>query len=232
MVAPLDSDININTVDEPHTFLIRDNRLLPPADNPQEIEVIKGPNIKDVPVKAPLENNIECNVLIKLGDGISTDDIMPAGSKVLPLRSNIPAISEYVFYNLDSDFAARAKEQGGGIIVGGENYGQGSSREHAALAPMYLGIKAVIAKSFARIHRNNLINYGIIPLVFSDIKNYENMEPSDRLKLGNLITGIKEKDTLVLYNETKNIDIVLKTNLNRRERDLIIAGGLLAYISR
>ncbi|MFN3396895.1 MAG: aconitate hydratase, partial [Thermodesulfovibrionales bacterium] len=166
--------IELSGIREPERFVVNDNLIIPPREG-VKAEIIKGPNIREVPVKEPLKDSIEAEVLLKLGDNITTDDIMPAGSKVLPFRSNIPAISDFVFENIDSSFserARRAKEKGGGIIVGHENYGQGSSREHAAIAPMYLGIQAVIAKSFARIHRANLINFGILPLLFKREEDY------------------------------------------------------------
>ncbi|MEN2995168.1 MAG: aconitate hydratase, partial [Thermodesulfovibrio sp.] len=168
IVDPFEAGIEIEEVKEPETFYINDNMLIPPKKD-KNIKIIKGPNIKEVPIKEPLEDTIEAEILIKLGDNITTDDILPAGSQVLPYRSNIPEISKFTFKNIDETFyerAINAKNKGGGIIIGGENYGQGSSREHAAIAPMYLGIKAVIAKSFARIHRANLINFGILPLIF------------------------------------------------------------------
>src|SRR5208283_3691314 len=139
----------------PDEFLVDDSLILPPSKTPEKVEVIRGPNIKALPINSPLSDSIEKEVLIKVGDNITTDHIMPAGAKVLPLRSNIPAISEFVYVRVDADFPKRAKEKGGGFIIGGDNYGQGSSREHAALAPMFLGVKGVIVKSFARIHRAN-----------------------------------------------------------------------------
>jgi aconitate hydratase len=150
----------------PQRFIINDSLILPPSSKPEKVVVERGPNIKPLPLRGPLENRVEGSVILKVNDNITTDDILPAGAKVLPLRSNIPAISEYLFERIDTGFVKRTKELGGGFVVGGENYGQGSSREHAALAPMYLGIKAILAKSYARIHRSNLINFGILPLTF------------------------------------------------------------------
>lgn len=158
---PRDYDMPI-IIKDPKTFLIDDSMIIPPSENPAQVTIIRGPNIKPLPKKEPMPDTLHGEVLLKLGDNITTDHIMPAGAKVLPLRSNIPAISEFVFEKIDKEFAKRAKEKGGGFLVGGINYGQGSSREHAALAPMYLGVKAVIAKSFARIHRSNLVNFGIL----------------------------------------------------------------------
>jgi aconitate hydratase len=232
IVDPLESKIKLDEIAEPESYLINDNRLIAPVAETKNVEVIKGPNIKEVPVKEPLEDEISCRVLIKLGDGVSTDDIMPAGAKVLPLRSNIPAIAEYVFSNLDADFADRAKKLGGGVIVGAENYGQGSSREHAALAPMYLGIKAVIAKSFARIHRNNLINYGILPLEFADAADYDTLDEGDEIGISNVKASVKSGESLLLHNKTKGKEIRLKANLSQRERELLLLGGLLPYLRR
>jgi aconitate hydratase len=215
---------------EPARHMISDNMIIKLQKDTQKIQVIKGPNIKEVPVKEPLGEKIEADVLLKLGDNITTDDIMPAGSTILPLRSNIPAISEYVFSNIDSTFSKRAKETketGGGIIIGGENYGQGSSREHAAIAPMYLGIQAVIARSFARIHRSNLINFGIVPLLFKNSEDYEKIEKGDRLiiqDIKNLLTG---NQSYTIYNQTKTYSFEVCSQLNDREKEIILSGGLL-----
>jgi len=234
IVNPLEADLETTEVSDPETFLINDNMLIPPRKD-SEIKIIKGPNIKEVPVKAPLEESIEAEVLLKLGDNITTDDILPAGTQVLPYRSNIPEISKFTFKNLDETFyerAMNAKNKGGGIIVGGENYGQGSSREHAAIAPMYLGIKAVIAKSFARIHRANLINFGIMPLTFTNPEDYEKVERGDILKLNGLIEAIREKQEYEVINLSKNNSFKVYSNLNERERELLLSGGLLPYVRK
>jgi len=168
-------------------------------------------------------------VLIKVEDNITTDHIMPAGAKILPLRSNIPAISEHVFEVIDPDFAKRAKAVGGGFIVGGANYGQGSSREHAALAPMYLGIKAVITKSFSRIHLANLINFGIVPLTFVNEKDYNQIEQGDELEID--VAHLEDKN-LVLKNKTKSIEISVTHTLSPRDVEVIKAGGALAYAKK
>ncbi|TKY92378.1 MAG: aconitate hydratase, partial [Candidatus Methanomarinus sp.] len=175
-------------IDMPDHFVIDDSMIIQPSDDPDSVEVIRGPNIKPIPKITAISPDLKGNVLIKVGDDISTDAIMPAGPKVLPLRSNIPAISEFVFVNVDPEFAARAKENHGGIIVGGDNYGQGSSREHAALAPLYLEIKAVIVRSFARIHKANLVNFGILPLEFNDPESFGSLQQGDVLEC----KGIKE----------------------------------------
>ncbi|MDI3279912.1 MAG: aconitate hydratase, partial [Bacillota bacterium] len=171
------------SVDLPDRFPADDSLILPPAPDPERVQIRRGPNIKPLPRREPLPESLEGEVLLVVGDDITTDHILPGGSKVLPLRSNIPAIAEYTFSSLDPSFATRAKAAGGGFIVGGQNYGQGSSREHAALAPMYLGIKAVLASSFARIHRANLINFGILPLTFIDPADAGRIKQGDRLRL-------------------------------------------------
>jgi aconitate hydratase len=181
-------------------------------------EVIRGPNIAPLPLAEPLEGKLSGEVLLKVGDNITTDHILPGGAKVLPLRSNIPRISEFTFSQVDDKFAKRAKEKGGGFIVGGENYGQGSSREHAAIAPMYLGVRAVIAKSFARIHRANLINFGIAPLEFQNPDDYEKVAQGDELEI--------DFDSLRIENK----DISLRCELSERQADILKKGGLLNYI--
>jgi aconitate hydratase len=165
-----------------------------------------------------------------VGDNITTDHILPAGAKVLPLRSNIPAISEYVFERVDPGFAKRAKEMGGGFVVGGDNYGQGSSREHAAMAPMYLGIKAIVAKSYARIHRSNLINVGILPLVFKDPSEFEKIQPGDQLRISHLRSNLRVDGFLKVENITQQRTFELYHGLNQREIEILLAGGLLNYM--
>jgi len=234
LVDPFENNIKIDDIPEPNEFPINDNMIIPPKKD-KEIKIIKGPNIKEVPVKEPLQEKITAEVLLKLGDNITTDDILPAGTQVLPYRSNIPIISKFTFKNIDETFyerAINAKSKGGGIIVGGENYGQGSSREHAAIAPMYLGIKAVIVKSFARIHRANLINFGIIPLMFADSNDYEKIEKADILEIKNLIEGIKNNQRYEVKNLTKDFVFYVKSNLNSKEKELILEGGLLPYVRK
>jgi len=234
LVDPFENNIKIDDIPEPNEFPINDNMIIPPKKD-KEIKIIKGPNIKEVPVKEPLQEKITAEVLLKLGDNITTDDILPAGTQVLPYRSNIPIISKFTFKNIDETFyerAINAKSKGGGIIVGGENYGQGSSREHAAIAPMYLGIKAVIVKSFARIHRANLINFGIIPLMFADSNDYEKIEKADILEIKNLIEGIKNNQRYEVKNLTKDFVFYVNSNLNSKEKELILEGGLLPYVRK
>jgi len=232
MIDPREAGITIKKFKEPSTYLINRNFLIAPKANASDVKVIKGPNIKEVSVKRPLTDTIESELLLKLGDNITTDDIMPAGSAVLPFRSNIPAISKFVFINLDNTFSTRAteaKEHGGGIIVGGENYGQGSSREHAAIAPMFLGVQAVIVKSFARIHRSNLINFGILPLLFENAADYEKIEKGDRLSIRDILSTISGSQTYKVENTTKGYTFTVTSTLNERERDVVIKGGLLPY---
>jgi aconitate hydratase len=208
----------------PESFLINDNMITLPAENGEEVEILRGPNIKPFPSNSPLADEISAEIVLKVGDNITTDHIMPAGAKILPLRSNIPAISEFCFTVVDEDFPARAKaakESGGGIIVGGSNYGQGSSREHAALAPVFLGIKAVLVKSFARIHRGNLVNNGILPLVFVNESDYDRIKQGDRLSLPNVRSEIQKGEDITVN------DFKVKCELTDRERDMLIAGGLL-----
>ncbi len=232
IVDPRDAGLSLDKIKDPEKFLVNDNLIIPPKADTKDIRVLKGPNIKEVPVKEPLRNSIEAEVLLKLGDNITTDDIMPAGSKVLPFRSNIPAISEFVFENIDKTFSGRAqaaKPQGGGIVIGGENYGQGSSREHAAIAPMYLGLQAVIAKSFARIHRANLINFGVLPLLFKSGGDYARIEQGDRLAIRNILETIKGDQNFRIDNLTKGYTFEAASGLNDRERELLLKGGLLPH---
>jgi aconitate hydratase len=210
----------------PDKMLINDNMFIFPAKEAPIVEIVRGPNIKPLPNFQPLPDKLTGEVLLKLGDNVSTDDILPGGSQVLSLRSNIPEISKYTFCHVDSTFADRALKSGGGFIVGGENYGQGSSREHAALAPKYLGVKAVIAKSFARIHRANLVNFGIIPLTFADKQDYAAITQGDVLELDT--EGLKTE--LCIKNMTRNVEVPVELDLSDREKDTIKAGGKLAAI--
>jgi aconitate hydratase len=214
-------------VEMPKSFLINDNLIVPPAENSDEIEVIRGPNIKPFPQGKPLPDVVVGKVLIKLGDNITTDHIMPSNAKLLPYRSNIPYLSDYCLTPCDPDFPKKARENGGGFIVGGVNYGQGSSREHAALVPLYLGIKGVLAKSFARIHMANLINNGIIPMVFENQNDYDTIEEMDELKIENAREQIEKSDVLIIENVTKGLKYRMILNLTDRQRQMILHGGLL-----
>lgn len=233
IIDPRDAGLRIEEIKEPEKFLVNDNLIIAPKSDTKDVMIIKGPNIKEVPVKGHAVREIEAEVLLKLGNNITTDDIMPAGSKVLPYRSNIPAISEFVFENIDNTFSKRAleaNENGGWIIIGGENYGQGSSREHAAIAPMYLGLQAVIAKSFARIHRANLINFGILPLLFESEGDYDKISQGDRLLIKGIIDAIKGGRKFQVKNLTNGYTFEAVSNLNDREKELILKGGLLPYV--
>ena len=215
----------------PEKFYINDNMVVPPAapEEAENVEVLRGPNIKPFPVNTPLAESIEAEVTLKVGDNITTDHIMPAGAKILPLRSNIPAISQHCFAVCDETFPKRALEAGKSIVVGGVNYGQGSSREHAALAPLYLGVKAIICKSFARIHRQNLINNGILPLEFVNGEDYDKIEQGDRLVIENIRDVIANGKEIVVKNVTKGVDIPVKCELSERGKGMILAGGLLNF---
>ena len=216
----------------PEHFKINDNMVVPPADEADmdSVEVLRGPNIKPFPQTSPLDDSIDCQVSLKVGDNITTDHIMPAGAKILPLRSNIPAISQHCFTVCDEDFPRRAKNMGKSIIVGGSNYGQGSSREHAALAPLYLGIKAVLVKSFARIHRANLINAGILPLTFVNEADYDKINQGDEIVLADVRAHIEaDMSKLTVVNKTTGVEIPVLCELTGRTKDIILAGGLLDY---
>jgi aconitate hydratase len=213
----------------PKRFLIDDSMILPPSSKPERVVIERGPNIRPLPTRGALEDSLEGSVLLKVGDNITTDHILPAGAKVLPLRSNIPAVSEYVFEQVDPSFAKRAREMGGGFVVGGENYGQGSSREHAAMAPMYLGIKAILTKSYARIHRSNLINFGILPLVIKDPNEFEKIQPGDQLRINSLRRELRVNTPLRIENVTQQKVFEVSHGLNEREIEILRSGGLLNY---
>ncbi|MDO4420281.1 MAG: aconitate hydratase [Ruminococcus sp.] len=218
-------------IEMPEKFLINDNMVIAPA-TPEEapsVEVLRGPNIKPFPTTTPLAADINASVSLKVGDNITTDHIMPAGAKILPLRSNIPAISQHCFTVCDKEFPERAKALGSSIIVGGVNYGQGSSREHAALAPLYLGVKAVLVKSFARIHRSNLINAGILPLEFKNEADYDNLALGNEIQIPDIAEIVKNGGDVTIKNITTGKDIIAKCELTERMRDIILAGGLLNY---
>ena len=215
-------------VEMPNSFKVDDSAVIMPAseDEAKDLEILRGPNIKPFPTTKRLENNIDAVLTLKVGDNITTDHIMPAGAKILPYRSNIPFLSKFCFAVCDESFAERALKNGSSIIVGGSNYGQGSSREHAALVPLYLGVKAVVAKSFARIHAANLINAGILPLTFENPEDYDKFSQDDKLTLENVFEGMKNgKITL----KGANGEATLSCNYTQRQIDILMAGGLLAY---
>ena len=218
-------------VEMPEKFLINDNMIIEPAkvEDMDNIKVLRGPNIKEFPATTAMEDAIKASCSLKVEDNITTDHIMPAGAKILPLRSNIPAISQHCFTVCDAQFPERAKTLGSSIIVGGANYGQGSSREHAALAPLYLGVKAVLVKSFARIHRANLINAGILPLEFVSESDYDKINLFDELELPNVKAEITNGNTVTILNKTTGETITAKCELTQRQKDIAICGGLLNY---
>ena len=215
----------------PEEFEINDNMVVTPApaEEMDSVEILRGPNIKPFPTTVPLADEISCECSLKVGDNITTDHIMPAGAKILPLRSNIPAISKHCFTVCDEKFPERAESLGKSIIVGGSNYGQGSSREHAALAPLHLGVKAVLVKSFARIHRANLINAGILPLTFVNEEDYDKISLGDKLSIEGIIDDIKNSRNLTVKNLTNGSVIEVNCELSERAVDIVLAGGLLSY---
>jgi aconitate hydratase len=214
------------TIDYPKKYTYNMEWFIQPSEDPESVEIIKGPNIKPFPQFNALEENIEGEVLLKVGNDISTDIIMPAGNRVLPFRSNIPAISEFVFDVVDEKFATRAKEKGGGMVIGGENYGQGSSREHAALAPRFLGVRAKIVKSIARIHKANLLNFGILPLVFKDKSDYDNISQGDKIRIPNIRQLIEKGETEIPV-EINGKKILTLLDVSARHRKMLLAGGML-----
>ncbi len=223
-------DVDLN-IEMPEEFLVSDNMIVKPAEDGRGIEIIRGPNIKPFPKNKNMDNTAKGKVLIKVEDDVTTDAIMPSNAKLLPYRSNIPYLSEFCFSQIDENFPKRAKENGGGIIVAGNNYGQGSSREHAALAPLYLGIKAVMAKSFARIHKSNLVNNGILPLTFANESDYENIEMMDEIVIDNLLAQV-DSNTVIVENKTKNKIYETKLMLSQRSVEILKAGGLLNFMSK
>ena len=218
----------------PDSFLVNDNMVLLP-DSPEDAanrEILYGPNIKSVPTGKPLENTLQASVLLKVGDNITTDHIMPAGAKILPYRSNVPYLSQFCFGVCDKTFPERAKAAGGGFVVGGANYGQGSSREHAALVPLYLGVKAVIAKSFARMHKANLINSGILPLTFINAGDYDEISQGDELVLEDIKTSVASGAPAKLTDRTTGKTYALATGFSDRETGILLAGGKLNYTAQ
>ncbi|NLL52765.1 MAG: aconitate hydratase [Peptococcaceae bacterium] len=214
-------------IELPEYYRVDDSMILPPSDS--EVEIVRGPNIKPLPVASKLSDTLKLPVVIKLDNNITTDDIMPAGAKILPLRSNIPAMSEYVFNKIDEDFSARAKSLGQSVIIAGHNYGQGSSREHAALVPMYLGIKVVVAKSFARIHKANLINFGILPLTFKREEDYDLITTDSKLIFEDMTQAIFSSEPLPVKIEGTNKTILLQHDFTDRQAKILLAGGLLNF---
>ena len=215
----------------PDVFTINDNLIELPATEAEagSVEVERGPNIKPIPVGKAPDADLSCELILKVGDNITTDHIMPAGAKILPFRSNVPKLSEFCFTVCDKDFPERAKAKGGGVILGGSNYGQGSSREHAALVPLYLGVKAVVAKSFARIHVANLINFGIVPMTLENEADYDKFSEGDELSIVGFADAIASKGDVTLVDKTSGNSAKLVLNLTERQRAILAAGGLLNY---
>lgn len=225
----LDIDLDIPM---PETYTVNDNLVIPPVAPGEEdtVEVVRGPNIQPFPLGKPLADAISGKVLLKMEDNITTDHIAPSDAKLLPFRSNVPYLSDFCLTPVDATFPARAKKEGGGILVAGMNYGQGSSREHAALVPLYLGIRAVVAKSFARIHQANLINNGILPLTFQNEADYDRIAQGDTLSLPHVRETVESgSDTFVLHNDTKDEDYIVLMPLTARQQGCILYGGLLNY---
>ena len=212
----------------PDSFRIDDSAVLPPAEDGSTVEVLRGPNIKEFPKAKPFADTLTATAVLKVGDNITTDHIMPAGAKILPYRSNIPHLSQFCFEVCDKEFPERAKKAGDGIIIGGSNYGQGSSREHAALVPMYLGIRCVIAKSFARIHVANLINAGILPLTLQNPDDYDDLQQDHVLRLNGIQAGMAE-GKITIINETTGKTITALCSLSVRQQQILLSGGLLNY---
>ena len=218
--------VELPDIEMPKDFLINDNAVIPPAPEGERVEVIKGPNIKPFPLAKPLADTVEGKALIVVEDNITTDHIMPSNAKLLPYRSNIPYLADYCLSPCDPEFPQRAKDNHGGFIIGGQNYGQGSSREHAALAPDYLGIKGVITKSFARIHKNNLINNGILPMVFENEADYDKISLGDDLMIDHAREQVNT-GKIVLKNKTKNEEYPLLIEVSERQKEMLQAGGLI-----
>lgn len=232
LTDPRELDLDLE-IPQPETFEVNDNLVIPPIEAGQEdtVDVVRGPNIKPFPLGHDLEDTVSGKVLLKMEDNITTDHIMPSNSQLLPFRSNIPHLSNFCLAPVDETFPARAKAENGGILVAGQNYGQGSSREHAALVPLYLGIRAVVAKSFARIHQANLINNGIMPLTFKNEADYDRIDQADVLT----VPGVREKvasgeELLTVHNETKNEDYEVLLPLTERQKGMILSGGLINFM--
>lgn len=228
LTDPTQEVIDLN-IEMPKEFIIDDSMIIKPAEDGSRVEIVRGPNIKPFPINKKLGSEVEGKVLIKVEDNITTDHIMPSNSKLLPFRSNIPYLADFCFNTVDTEFPKRAKEYNGGFIVAGNNYGQGSSREHAALAPLYLGVKAVIAKSFARIHKANLINNGIIPFEFENEEDYDKISLLDDLEIPH-IQEVLENGEAVINNLTKKEHYIVKLELTEKEKEVVKAGGRLNYV--
>ena len=225
--------VKLAQVKEPEEYLVDDSMIIEPLpeEEAKKVEIVRGPNIKFLPIPEPPRQHLQVPVSLKGGDNISTDDITPASAEFSSMRSNIPLMSQYCYYRYDPDFAARANEMGSSIIVAGENYGQGSSREHAAINPMYLGVKAVIAKSIARIHKGNLINHGIIPMIFEDCRDYDRIDLLDELEIDNLPDQIRTR-TVTVKDKTKDFTFQVKLELSNSEMEVVLEGGQLSHLKK
>ena len=228
LTDPREIDVELDEVGK-IDFIIDDGMIIEPSINGEEVEVVRGPNIKPFPVKRELNERVVGKVILKVEDNITTDHIMPSNSKLLPFRSNIPYLSDYCFNTIDTEFSKRARENDGGFIVGGENYGQGSSREHAALVPLYLGVKGVLTKSFARIHKDNLINSGIIPMIFENEDDYKKLGLLDELEIINILEQLESRKIRVT-NVTKNYTFNMKIDLSQKDIEVLKCGGKLNYV--
>lgn len=228
-----DEVLKLGEISEPKEFIVNDGMIIKPLPVAEacRVEIVRGPNIKPLPVPKAPEQYLCARVSLKGGENISTDDITPASAEFSSMRSNIPLMSKYCYHNYDPEFAQRAKELGQSIIVGGENYGQGSSREHAAINPMYLGVKAVIAKSIARIHKGNLINHGIIPMIFTKPEDYDKIDQMDELEIKNLLDQIPEKQ-VIIYNKTKKLTFITNLDITDNEAEVVLHGGQLSYLKK
>jgi aconitate hydratase len=224
-------ETSLESIALPDKFMINDNMVDAPAtvEEAANVEILRGPNIKPFPKSEALAESIKAPAVLKVGDNITTDHIMPAGAKLLPYRSNIPYLANFCFTRCDIEFPKRAAEFGGGIIIGGINYGQGSSREHAALVPLYLGIRAIIAKSFARIHKANLINSGILPMTFANADDYDKVDLADELKMENIKNAVETGGKIVVKDITKGFAFEADMPLTDREKQMILDGGLINY---
>jgi aconitate hydratase len=216
-------------IDLPQTFAVDDSLIVPPAAEHEEVEIVRGPNIAPLPLFEAMPENLSGEILLALGDNVTTDDILPAGAHILAKRANIPAISEFIFCKIDTTFPERARQAGTGFIVGGANYGQGSSREHAALAPRYLGVRAVIAESFARIHKFNLVNFGILPLELKDPKDREKLAQGEHLKIDNLHQALQTGEHILVANKDRGVQVPTVLDVSPRLREVLLAGGTLNH---
>ena len=223
----------LGEIKEPDQYIVDDSMIIPPLseEEAKKVEIVRGPNIKFLPVPEPPQETLDAPISLKARDNVSTDDITPASAEFSSMRSNIPLMSQYCYYRYDPEFAARAKEMGQSVIIGGENYGQGSSREHAAINPMYLGVKAVIAKSIARIHKGNLVNHGVIPMLFEDLADYDRLDQNDELEFEDLLDQIPTRSILI-RDKTKDFTFRARLDLTDNEIAVVLSGGQLSFLKK